>query len=49
LAGIEPERHTLPDGTPVTVRTAEARDAAETLGLFRSVLEEGRYTVQTPS
>ncbi len=49
MARVEPERHTLSDGTPVAIRTADARDAAETLGLFRSVLEEGRYTVQTPS
>ncbi len=46
---VESERHTLSDGTPVTIRTADLPDHAETLGLFHSVLEEGRYMVQTPS
>lgn len=40
---------TLFDGTPLTIRPADTGDAAVvTLGLFRSVLEEGRYAVQTP-
>lgn len=46
---LEPERHTLFDGTPLTIRPADTGDAAVvTLGLFRSVLEEGCYAVQTP-
>ena len=49
MARVELERHTLFDGTPVTIRTADTGDAAVTLALFRSVLEEGRYAVQTPS
>jgi hypothetical protein len=48
MARVEPERHTLFDGTPLTIRTADTGDGAVvTLGLFRSVLEEGRYAVQT--
>jgi hypothetical protein len=40
---------TLFDGTPLTIRPAYTGDAAVVaLGLFRSVLEEGRYAVQTP-
>ena len=49
MARVELERHTRFDGTPVTIRTADTGDAAVTLALFRSVLEEGRYAVQTPS
>jgi ribosomal protein S18 acetylase RimI-like enzyme len=48
MAEVEPERRTLPDGTPVVIRTAAADDAPETLALFRSVVDEGLYTVQTP-
>ena len=48
MARVELERHTLFDGTPLTIRPADTGDAAVvTLGLFRSVLEEGRYAVQT--
>jgi hypothetical protein len=48
VARVEPERHTLFDGTPLTIRPADTGDGAVvTLGLFRSVLEEGRYAVQT--
>jgi RimJ/RimL family protein N-acetyltransferase len=49
MAEIEPERRTLSDGTPVVIRTADADDAPETAALFRSVVAEGLYTVQTPS
>jgi hypothetical protein len=49
VAEIEPERRTLSDGTPVVIRTAAADDASETVALFRSVVDEGLYTVQTPS
>ena len=49
MSGIEAEHHTLRDATPLTVRTAAAHDAPGTLDLFRSVLKEGSYTVQTPS
>ena len=49
MAPLEPERHNLFDGTPLTIRPADTGDAAVvTLGLFRSVLEEGCYAVQTP-
>jgi ribosomal protein S18 acetylase RimI-like enzyme len=49
MAIIEPERHSLSDATPVTVRSAVADDAPATLALFRSVVDEGLYTVQEPS
>ena len=49
MAPLEPERHNLFDGTPLAIWPADTGDAAVvTLGLFRSVLEEGRYAVQTP-
>jgi ribosomal protein S18 acetylase RimI-like enzyme len=49
MAEIEPGRRILSDATPVVIRTATARDAPATLALFRSVVDEGRYTVQEPS
>jgi ribosomal protein S18 acetylase RimI-like enzyme len=49
MAEIEPERRVLSDATPVIIRTATAEDAPATLALFRSVVDEGRYTVQEPS
>jgi len=36
----------MPGGGSVTVRTATAGDAPATLALFRSVVEEGAYTVR---
>ena len=36
-------------GGSVTIRTATADDAPATLALFRSVVEEGAYTVREPS
>ena len=39
----------MPGGGSLTVRTATARDAPATLALYRSVVEEGAYTVREPS
>ena len=39
----------LPMPIPAIIRTATTHDAPATLALFRSVVEEGRYTVQEPS
>jgi GNAT superfamily N-acetyltransferase len=49
MAEIEPERRSLSDAMPVVIRTAAGDDAPATLALFRSVVDEGGYTVQVPS
>lgn len=49
MAEIRLTLHVLSDGTPAIIRTATTHDAPATLALFRSVVEEGRYTVQEPS
>ena len=46
---IEAQELTLPDGGSLTVRTATADDAPATLALFRSVVDEGLYTVRETS
>ena len=46
---IEAQVLTLPDGEPLIVRTATAEDAPATLALFRSVVDEGLFTVREPS
>ena len=46
---IEAQEYSLPGGGPLTIRTATADDAPATLALFRSVVDEGAYTVREPS
>ena len=50
---MEAQVLTLPDSKPLTVRTATAENAPATLALslalFRSVVDEGLYTVREPS
>ena len=39
----------MPGGGPLTIRTATADDAPATLALYRSIVDEGAYTVREPS
>ncbi|MEJ1935716.1 GNAT family N-acetyltransferase, partial [Nostoc sp. NIES-2111] len=46
---LEASIHVLADGTKVTVRSATPKDATATLRLFRSIVEEGLYTLAEPA
>ncbi|MGD1862596.1 MAG: GNAT family N-acetyltransferase [Leptolyngbyaceae cyanobacterium] len=48
MAIREASTYWLADGIPVTIRSATVADAASTLALFRSVVEEGAYTLAEP-
>jgi ribosomal protein S18 acetylase RimI-like enzyme len=48
MAGVKPEQNTHSDGTLLTIQTATADHAPATLALFRSVVDEGRFTVAEP-
>src|SRR5687768_10085453 len=48
MTSVEPVARELRDGTPVVLRAARPGDAASTLGLFRTVVEEGLYTLSEP-
>ncbi|HEY9763943.1 MAG TPA: GNAT family N-acetyltransferase [Trichocoleus sp.] len=45
MAILEASTQFLADGTKVTIRSAAPEDAAATLNLFRSIVEEGLYTL----
>ncbi|MEM1310128.1 MAG: GNAT family N-acetyltransferase [Cyanobacteria bacterium P01_H01_bin.153] len=49
MAIREASIHLLADGTPITVRSAAVTDAASTLTLFCSIVEEGAYTLAEPT
>ena len=46
---LETSIHFLADGTKVTIRSATPKDATGTLHLFRSIVEEGLYTLAEPA
>ncbi|HEY9879716.1 MAG TPA: GNAT family N-acetyltransferase [Leptolyngbyaceae cyanobacterium] len=49
MAILEASTQFLADGTKVTIRSAVPEDAAATLNLFRSIVEEGLYTLAEPT
>ncbi|XWK88669.1 MAG: hypothetical protein U7127_00990 [Phormidium sp.] len=49
MANLEASTHVLADGTKVTIRSATPTDATATLHLFRSIVEEGFYTLAEPA
>jgi len=49
MASLEASRQFLPDGTKVIIRSAVPKDATATLRLFRSIVEEGSYTLIKPA
>lgn len=49
MAILEASTQFLVDGTNVTIRSAASEDAAATLNLFRSIVEEGLYTLAEPT
>ncbi|MBD1918265.1 MULTISPECIES: GNAT family N-acetyltransferase [Cyanophyceae] len=49
MAILEASTQVLADGTKVTIRSAIPEDAVATLSLFRSVVEEGFYTLAEPT
>ncbi|MEL7358810.1 MAG: GNAT family N-acetyltransferase [Cyanobacteria bacterium J06560_6] len=48
MATLKDSVQFLADGTKVTIRSAIPEDAAETLSTFRSIAEEGLYTLAEP-
>ena len=49
MAILEASTQFLADGTKVIIRSAELKDATATLSLFRSIVEEGFYTLTEPT
>lgn len=49
MAILETSTQCLADGTKVTIRSAAPKDAVATLSLFRSIVEEGCYTLAEPT
>ncbi|MEM9119402.1 MAG: GNAT family N-acetyltransferase [Cyanobacteria bacterium P01_F01_bin.56] len=49
MATLNASTKWLADGTPVTLRSAAVTDAEATLALFRSIVEEGQYTLAEPA
>jgi RimJ/RimL family protein N-acetyltransferase len=49
MAILEASTRFLADGTKVIIRSAALKDATATLNLFRSIVEEGFYTLAEPT